>query len=156
MISQASRRRELPFTRASSTEKRRMEPTNPNANTHAKTNGQTLFDTLVGRSCKTLLWKPVLGTLARHSCHGTILWRTLWDTLVGHSCRKLWRDTIAGHSCGARHSHIRRTLLWGNLVGLVCGTILWDILRATLYSSVFRDTLTLLLETFVGHQPLVG
>ena len=32
-------------------EKTRMEPTNPNAHTCSKTSGQTLFDTLMGRSC---------------------------------------------------------------------------------------------------------
>ena len=48
------------------------------------------LDTLVGRSCRTLLS----------------------DTLVGHSCGTLLRNTLVGHFC--------RTLLWDTLVGQSC------------------------------------
>ena len=54
----------------------KMEPTNPNANTFEKLICPN--DTLVGHSCRTLLW----------------------DTLVGHSCRTLLSETLVGHSCG--------------------------------------------------------
>ena len=59
-----------------------------------------LWDTVVGQSC---------GTLVGHSCR-----KLLWDTLVGHSCRTLLRDTLVRHSCG--------TLLRDTLVGHSCGT----------------------------------
>ena len=59
-----------------------MEPTNPNANTIEKLICPK--ETLVGHSCRTLLWDTLIG----HSC-GTLL----WDTLVGHL-----QDTLVGHS----------------------------------------------------------
>ena len=58
---------------------------------HAKTNGQAVFDTLVGDalveySCKTLL---------QHSC-GTLS----WDTLLAHSCGALLWDSFVARSWG--------------------------------------------------------
>ena len=83
-----------------------------------------------------LLWKA----LARHFLLGT---------LVKHSWGKLWWDTVGqGESCG--------------LVGLLCGTVLWDTLAghssfSLSYGTLLWDTFevdscrTLLLKTFAGH-----
>ena len=49
-----------------------MEPTNPKANTHSKTNAQTLLDTPVGHSCKAFLRDTLL-----------------WDALVNQSLQNL-------------------------------------------------------------------
>ena len=86
----------------------KMEPTNPNANTFEKLICPN--DTLVGHSCRKLLWDTLVG----HSC-GTLCGTLLWDTLVGHSCGILLWDSLVGHSCG--------TLLWDTLVGHSCGTL---------------------------------
>ena len=78
-------------------QKSKMEPTNPNANTYSKTNAQTFFDTLVGDtlverssgtlSCDTLV--TVWDTLVGHSC-GTLL-----RTLVQHFCGTLGHSRTA-------------------------------------------------------------
>ena len=92
-----------------------MEPTNliANTHTHLKTTGQTLFDTPVRHSCKTLFYAVLmcdtLVTLVRHSCR-----TLLWGTLLRHSCGTLLWGTLVGQSSGLR--------------GLLCGTVLWDTL----------------------------
>ena len=104
-----------------------MESTNPNAHMHPKTNGQTLFETLVGHSCR----RHSCGTftLVEHYCRdcrvaqstqscGTLVTRkalvahSSCDTLVGHS---LLSDTLVGHYA--------RKLLTETLVG-DCATLL--------------------------------
>ena len=85
-------------------------------------------DTLVGHSCRTLLWVTLMG----HSCR-----TLLWDTLVGHSCGTLLWATHTGHSCG--------TLLWDTLAGDSCGTLSWDTL-------VGHSCWKLLWGTLVGHS----
>ena len=51
--------------------------------------GTPLQDTLVGHSCRTLLW----------------------NSLVGHSCATLWHVTLAGHSCCSLVGHSCKALL---------------------------------------------
>ena len=120
-----------------------MEPTNPNANTHSKTNSQTLFDTPVKHSTSTPLYAVLLrdalvehscgtlscDTLVGHSC-GTFLLILSWNTLAGHSCGTLSWDTLVGCSCGdALVGHSCGTHSCGTLMGkLLCGSLvdLWD------------------------------
>ena len=89
------------FCTAAMFEKTRWNP-RTRMQTRARKQTQTLFDTLVGHSCKTLLYAVLLR-----------------DTLVGHSCGTLFWDTLAENSCGR--------VLWDILVENCSGHSLLDL-----------------------------
>ena len=48
--------------------------------------GKILWENLVGKSCRNILWE--------------ILWENLVGNLVGNSCRKFLWENLAGNCCG--------------------------------------------------------